>query len=534
MNSLHGVSLNCRSAIVKNIAMLTSILMFALILRCVFYTGFMGSDEVVYNDAAFGILNGDWPVSNYIGAIRYGVNIPVAMSMALFGVSEWSANLWSLLCSLGEIVLVYIFGKRVFGEKVAVMSAFLLAALPLHVHYAGRMMADSPLAFFITLAFFLFYYAEQSNSKKQYFYCGAALGFAYWIKSVVPILALPIFLLYAVAYRRFTINWIWIILGASLLVFLNMMLMWKVTGNPLHVHVRPGKSVDNILNDPSKITDLSYYFDYLFIRVNHTWLLGPLTVLGVYKLWVDKRLFSREVILLLSWIIGYILVLTFTVISFNPFMWIFKQPNYMLLFVAPMSLISGYYLAKIKIFNQFLLISLYFFGSVILSALVQQSIRVFVSNSYAAAEFSRTVDGIPVYGSQNNFMVARSIDDFSHDGKKEIVIRSLDQLTQNKWVDAQDNQSDVSAYAILDMQTITWGKNPDLTPEKVPTCWRYTGRLEPTGFGMGEKFIFWVRKLFYFSGVNMLSSYVLKETELLYRPKPAYIYAIPKDCNFTI
>src|SRR5438046_87813 len=84
-------------------AALVALLSVAVTLRAVFFTGFFGSDEVTYTEAAYRILTGEWTSSKYIGSLRYGVNLPVAMFMKLFGVNEVAANLWSFVTSVGEV-----------------------------------------------------------------------------------------------------------------------------------------------------------------------------------------------------------------------------------------------------------------------------------------------------------------------------------------------------------------------------------------------------------------------------------------------
>ena len=87
------------------------LVLLACVVRLIFYTGPMGSDDVIYTQMAVAILHGDWSVGNYVGALRYGINLPVAALMALFGTSEFNANLWALLCALGEVATVFV--KRV-------------------------------------------------------------------------------------------------------------------------------------------------------------------------------------------------------------------------------------------------------------------------------------------------------------------------------------------------------------------------------------------------------------------------------------
>lgn len=171
----------------KDAIAMIGILLFAVIIRLSFFTGFFGSDEITYTGQAFSIANGDWTIPKYIGALRYGVNLPVAFLIKTLGISEFSANLWSFACSVGEVILVYLFGYMTWGMTAAIMSSLIIASLPLHVHFAGRLMADAPLAFFITLSFILFFLAEKYKSKKFYFASGLSCGFVFWIKELVII-----------------------------------------------------------------------------------------------------------------------------------------------------------------------------------------------------------------------------------------------------------------------------------------------------------------------------------------------------------
>ena len=93
-------------------ALLGAIVVFAALLRMVFFTGYFGSDEVTYVEAAIAAANGVWPNSLYIGAIRLGVNYPIAIAIALFGVSEAAVSMWGFLCSVLEVGVVYWWGAN--------------------------------------------------------------------------------------------------------------------------------------------------------------------------------------------------------------------------------------------------------------------------------------------------------------------------------------------------------------------------------------------------------------------------------------
>src|SRR5690242_2801074 len=62
----------------------------ALVVRIVLFTGLFGSDDVIYIDRALAVLHGEFSgKSTYTGALRYGMNLPMAVFMGLFGASEF-------------------------------------------------------------------------------------------------------------------------------------------------------------------------------------------------------------------------------------------------------------------------------------------------------------------------------------------------------------------------------------------------------------------------------------------------------------
>jgi 4-amino-4-deoxy-L-arabinose transferase-like glycosyltransferase len=118
-----------------------------------------------------------WPISN-ISALFAMAQYPGCIFHISTGPSEFSAN-QSFLCSFGEIIVVYLFARQLWGVRAAWLAALLLAFLPLHVHYAGRLMADSPLAFFITLSFYFFWLAEQQRRILWYVLAGVSAGLVF-------------------------------------------------------------------------------------------------------------------------------------------------------------------------------------------------------------------------------------------------------------------------------------------------------------------------------------------------------------------
>ena len=152
------------------------LVLLAAVVRVLFYSGYFGSDEVTYAASALRVLAGDWSVATYVGANRLGVNLPMAVFAGLFGVHEGSLAAYSVLCSVAEVGVVARLGAQLVGVRVAFLAAVVLSFLPLHVHSAGRMMADSALSLAITAGFLLFCVAQLQGRLTVFFWSGAALG----------------------------------------------------------------------------------------------------------------------------------------------------------------------------------------------------------------------------------------------------------------------------------------------------------------------------------------------------------------------
>ena len=74
----------------------------------------------------------------------------------IFGFSEISARLPSLLLGIGTVYLIYLIGKQLFNKRVALISSLLLALAPLHIYYSQEARMYSLAAFAATLSTYYF------------------------------------------------------------------------------------------------------------------------------------------------------------------------------------------------------------------------------------------------------------------------------------------------------------------------------------------------------------------------------------------
>jgi len=504
--------------------MLAAVLLAALVLRLLFFTGFFGSDELTYSLEGRRIAQGEWQASDYIGAVRLGINLPVGFFMWLLGNSEFVANLWSLACSLGEIALVFLLARAFWGMHAAMLAALLLAFTPLHAHLATRLMADAPLGFFITLSFYALFRGDMKREGRWYLLAGLAAGFVWWLKSAVALVFVLVFLAYVVAEKRLAAKWFVMAGGFLGMVALNSLIFLAMQGDFWHLVLMTTSGAAEYVQQTSIRTEAGYYFHYLFLDIRHTWLLGPLALAGLLAGWHrrDAGLFKIGL-----WAVGLVALFSFFIVSFSTLSFISKQVNYMTIFLAPLALLGGYALSLTPVPLRRALVVLILLLGVMGSAAEQVNVRSLVANSRSTQSFANSSDGIPVYASVN--AVRFSIYAHLFSGKGTLAkVRDLNNLDVELPALNRANSGGVVAYAVLDPQTIGWGKSSHYRPGAVPACWRPAGHLDPAILGAGFSLLKALGTLL----VRLPFSKTLTDRlDGMLIPKPAMIYGIPAGCS---
>ncbi|MBS0477400.1 MAG: glycosyltransferase family 39 protein, partial [Proteobacteria bacterium] len=447
-----------------------------VVLRLAFYSGFYGSDEVTYLIAAVRALNGDFAPSTYIGSIRYGFQLPMAGFMYLFGQSEATANAWTLVCSLAEIAVVVIIGKELVGARAAMLAGLLLATLPLHVHYAGRMMADPPLAFFMTSSFLLFWLGQHRGSAVWFFLAGLAAGCVFWIKETTVVYLL-LFLIFPLWFRCWNWRWTWMVLGFVLVFGANLMFFWCIADDPFYVFRVARRAVSVYAGADQQLVSFAdaphFYLNYLLAKPYHTWLLGYLAFGGLI-LWRIERKRTEDVPALsfiVWWALGMLAIFSLLPVSLHPVKLIMKQVNYMLMFAAPLALLGGVALARVGNRALATLLPIALIPAIVLSAMERNVVSVFTANSKAALAVAKENPQFRVYGSIGAERAA-TFDALVHPN-----MRGGDIADMRDWRD--DRGRGMTAYAVLDTETTDWGLSRAWRREDIPECWTPAGTIAP-------------------------------------------------------
>ena len=520
----------------RDLMLMAAVLAFAAAVRTLFFTGFFGSDEVTYTDAAYRMLSGDWRADAYVGANRYGVNLPVAAFGALFGQNLVSAGLFAMLCSLAEIALVMVFSRRWFGIKVAALAGLVLACLPMHVHLAGRLMADAPLALTMTAAFLFFWDGEQRRHAGSFAIAGLAAGASFWMKPAA-MFYIGVFLLYPVLFRRWNWQWLWMALGFALMVLANNLLFLALTGDAWFLFkAMQARSASGYLEAGAVAGEIhdapQYYLELLFARLHHTGLTAYLAAAGLWAAWFASRAAAEPAAasrrtserFIAWWLAGLILLLSLLVISWRPLLFVPKQTNYMLMFAAPLCLLAALALARLKGTALAVVLVAVLSISLLLAGMHQGLVRVFTANSKAAVAFVAAHADATVYGPTNTVRAAE-FHNLVETHEAPLRIHPLRELFDPSL--AAEAPTEMPRYAVVDMETLGWGSNEPIRQlSQAPACWVREERLMPRVSGAGWRLL---RGMSALAGQlqPVIGAGLASRVERLSMPAEAWVFRLP-------
>jgi 4-amino-4-deoxy-L-arabinose transferase-like glycosyltransferase len=171
---------------------ISSILLFSSLQR----GGLSGYDDAFY--AHYGeqmILSGDWWSLGLNGyqIFEFPPMFPwlEALSMKVFGVTDFAAKFPAALAGLLTIVLTYLVAKELFNAFwPPVLSMLILSGTQYFIKYAMHSMTDVPFTFFFVLSIYL--YLKGLKEPRLFPLLGVAIGAAILTRSVLGLIPLGI------------------------------------------------------------------------------------------------------------------------------------------------------------------------------------------------------------------------------------------------------------------------------------------------------------------------------------------------------
>ncbi|HZS06632.1 MAG TPA: glycosyltransferase family 39 protein [Blastocatellia bacterium] len=407
------------------------IVLLAAILRVIFFHGLAGMfplDQADYSRLAWQITEGQWRYNEVFElSTRWGLLFPTALSYRLFGINQISSALYPMLLSLGAVVVAYLTGRHLKGERAGLLAALMIAFFPLETALASQLMNDGPLSFWLLLSLYLFLRGDDSRDsvtrRKFLLGCGLALGMAYACK-FVALLILPFFLLLTLIRRRIDWQWLWIAAGLLVIFSFDFAVFKYVSGDGLR---RLHLLAEDRSNSPAGLaagtdrspTALTVYLRWMFLEVHHTGLAFIALAVIMFRQVVRRGAARAERPwpdgLLLLWSGTLWFVLSFYPLSLRPYIPLYKLANYMLMFTAPLLVALGIRLSGCSRLFQAGCVGLILLSSLAGLVLTSAAQRVYVANTFRLHSFHESRHDRPLYCGMEDRAMLRYLDGYRSD-----------------------------------------------------------------------------------------------------------------------
>jgi 4-amino-4-deoxy-L-arabinose transferase-like glycosyltransferase len=200
------------------------------------WIGFVASDDGYYVSSGLGWLN-DFPyVPNHFGTVRAAVGIPIALMIGLFGYTEFSVVLSSVLFFVIVVLTTFYGLSRVLDRKPAFAAAAGLATVPLFALKATIPSADVPELCFVVVSFWFFWAAIEypSRARPLLLMSGVAIALAFSAHEVTSALLFFYGPLFLVGYRIDRQRYLLIGIGFLAVIAIEALYYGVVAGDPLH------------------------------------------------------------------------------------------------------------------------------------------------------------------------------------------------------------------------------------------------------------------------------------------------------------
>lgn len=199
------------------------------------WVGFISSDDSYYVISGLGWLHEFPYVPNHVGTIRSGVGIPIALMLALFGESEFTATLSTCVFLIATAFLTFAMLSKAIGKSPALVTSAILVTIPIFAVHSTIPCADLPELFYVTTSFWLFWLAcQRENRLWLLLFAGVSAAFAFSAHELTLGLLLFYGILFVLGFgiKR---NEYWLMaIGFLTIIGIECAYYWVMTGDPLY------------------------------------------------------------------------------------------------------------------------------------------------------------------------------------------------------------------------------------------------------------------------------------------------------------
>lgn len=325
---------------------LLAILVLAILLRVIFFTGYHDFDDKEYIVRAVELSRGDLTLPDSHWAARLGMVGPTALFYRAFGVTPASTVAWPFLCSVLSVSAAFVLGRRLYDARTGLIAALLLAVFPLDVLFASMLYPTAPTILLAGAGLCLFLIAEREQSPMLYLASGLAVGAA-GVVHEAALMVLAFYPVYVVVIARparghaMAAAGIFIALAVDPVIHGLMGDPWVRMSVVNHTKVFQGTSTHTTysgLSWPWLTEGIVRPFVERTFGI-FAWLLAPVVAL---RLWKPRE--PNDLALALIVAAGYLWIVYGTV---SPFAYapLWRLPRYLAPLVIPALLLLGHELA---------------------------------------------------------------------------------------------------------------------------------------------------------------------------------------------
>jgi 4-amino-4-deoxy-L-arabinose transferase-like glycosyltransferase len=182
------------------------------------------------------MLSGTYKPNFIPYSIELLTDASIALSFLVFGYGPLQAALPSLLEYLSTILIIFLLGRKLFGDYFAGIASFLFATAPFVVGHVTRALPDIFSGLTVAIAIYFLYDAIKLNSKKSFFFAGFFAASTMLVKTAGLIIIISFFvvLLYLLSDKKFKAGIKYSILGMAIPLFSMFFYFFIATHNPFY------------------------------------------------------------------------------------------------------------------------------------------------------------------------------------------------------------------------------------------------------------------------------------------------------------
>jgi len=414
------------------------ILVFALIIRYIFFCGLIFSDDSYYSWLAYQFNTSSNSI-NYLGypilLIRKLALLFTIISFNLIGFNEKAGTLFPFLFSLLSIILIYKITRDLTNNKrISLTAAFLAAFFPVDIIFASINFTDLECVFFINIG--IFFFIGAGNKKKNYYliYAGLFLAFSFLIKEYAYYYCIILFCVFIYNRVKREKNSYKIIIPVIIVICFLLIegVFYRAIGYSFFYRLKVFQ--DNyrycyydFFPYTLTISEIGYHkyivglckhiinnIKYIFIRRYYI-LLPVLAVIQSYLL-----LKKKEQLFLLVWFWGLIILMTLMTVSLSFYAPIeLRRIWYIYPLIFPSCILSAILISKLKPVYFKVVLALYLICSVLMSAEFQKFFDV--HNNNLLKQFIKNHSGKIIYSDHHTAYGIRLIQEYKMNEKVKLL-----------------------------------------------------------------------------------------------------------------